>query len=212
MRAPQREREILRRGALGLGQRARLVAEVAHRGLQVERRDVVRRRRDPGLLQRGRDRARGRACGRRTCGTRGPARRAAGRPPRRGRARRSALLPRGGRRSSPARCGRKTRSAAAWIASSREFVPTSSKVCLSREPWKRSIRTRSATSSSRHAIEAAVAEREEVLGREEAEGRADARARDARRRRTPGPHPRSAAARAPRARRAAPAGRRGAPA
>ena len=40
---------------------------------------------------------------------------------------------------------------AAWIASSREFVPTSSKVCLSREPWKRSIRTRSATASSVHA-------------------------------------------------------------
>ena len=30
-------------------------------------------------------------------------------------------------------------------------MPTSSNVCLSREPWKRSIRTRSATSSSRQA-------------------------------------------------------------
>ena len=37
---------------------------------------------------------------------------------------------------------------AAWSASSREFVPISSNVFLSREPWKRSIRIRSATSSS----------------------------------------------------------------
>ena len=48
------------------------------------------------------------------------------------------------------RCGRKTRSIAACTASSREFVPMSSKVYLSCEPWKRSIRTRSATASSRH--------------------------------------------------------------
>ena len=40
------------------------------------------------------------------------------------------------------------RRTAAWIASSREFVPMSSNVFLSREPWKRSIRIRSATSSS----------------------------------------------------------------
>ena len=38
---------------------------------------------------------------------------------------------------------------AAWISSRREFIPTSSNTRLSREPWNRSMRTRSATSRSR---------------------------------------------------------------
>ena len=54
-----------------------------------------------------------------------------------------------GPRSRPARAGRSTRMIAAWISSSREFMPTCSNDRLSREPWNRSMRTRSATSRSR---------------------------------------------------------------
>src|SRR5579862_1432049 len=46
---PQRQGEVLRRRLLGNGQRARLVAEVAQSRLEMERRRVVRRRRDPRL-------------------------------------------------------------------------------------------------------------------------------------------------------------------
>ena len=51
--------------------------------------------------------------------------------------------------AQPSRCGSCTRRIAACSSSSRELWPTSSNVCLSREPWKRSIRTRSATAASR---------------------------------------------------------------
>src|SRR4029079_10914234 len=50
--APHRRGEVLRRGPLGLRKRARLVAEIRHRRLEVERRHVVRGGRDPCLFER----------------------------------------------------------------------------------------------------------------------------------------------------------------
>ena len=58
---------------------------------------------------------------------------------------------------------------AAWISSSREFIPTSSNTRLSREPWNRSMRTRSATSRSREQDHPGVAHRGQVLAGEERE-------------------------------------------
>ena len=109
--SPHRESEILSRGALGLGQRAFRDSEVAHRGLQMGRRRVVRGARDPRLAERLRDL--------------GPARRAddvqvvdvarlvqrAVRPARRARAPRIARRPHAVRRSSPrAAAGRRAAS------------------------------------------------------------------------------------------------------
>ena len=124
-------------------------AEVAHRRLQVERRDVVGGARDPRLAPALRRSRRDGSSARRTCGTRGRARRQAARRGRRARAPRSVAAASRRAAFQPVSCGRKTRSIAACTASRREFVPMSSNVFLSREPWKRSMRTRSATSSSR---------------------------------------------------------------
>ena len=91
------------------------------------------------------------ASARRTCGRRGRARRPGSRRPRRARARRSGPHPRGGPRSSRrAAAGRPAapRPGSRRAASSCRRARTS---VLSSEPWKRSIRTRSATSSSRQA-------------------------------------------------------------
>ena len=61
-RRPERHGEVLERGALGLGQRAWLVAEEAHGRLEMQRRDVVRRRADACLDEsRANPVARGRA-------------------------------------------------------------------------------------------------------------------------------------------------------
>ena len=160
------------------GSEPRLLAQVAQRGLEMERRHVVRGRGDLALGERGRDPvAIGRADDVHVVDVAG-ARRPAARQRRRGRARRSAPRPRAATRSSRRGAGARSRRNAACIASSREFVPISSNVCLSREPWKRSIRSRSASRVVGAGDEAAVAEREQVLGREEAEGRADAGGRD----------------------------------
>ena len=76
------------------------------------------------------------------------------------------------------------RSSAACISSRRELWPTSSNVSLSRDPWKRSIRTRSSSSSSLVDDRAAVAERAEVLatGRTRTSRSCRARRRGGRRR------------------------------
>ena len=98
-----------------------------------------------------------------------------------GRARRSARPPRAARPSSRrARGGRcaAPRPAPRRAASCSRCTRTSS---CAFEPWKRSIRIRSASSSSLHCDQAAVAEPEQVLGRVEAEGRGDPGARDLRR-------------------------------
>src|SRR6266516_476553 len=49
---PDRHGEVLAREALGLGVRPLVIAEVAQRRLEVERRQVVGRASDPGFLQR----------------------------------------------------------------------------------------------------------------------------------------------------------------
>ena len=54
--APHRQREVVRRRPLGLGQRAGLVTEIAEGGLQVQRGHVVGRGGDAGVLQRRCDR------------------------------------------------------------------------------------------------------------------------------------------------------------
>ena len=61
-RRPERHGEVLLRDALGLGQRAGLVAEEAQRRLEMQRRDVIGRGADPGFDERLADAvARGRA-------------------------------------------------------------------------------------------------------------------------------------------------------
>ena len=183
------------------------------RGLEMERRHVVGGAGDLGAASAPRRCGRARASGRRTCGRRARPRRCGSsqtspRPSVRVRWR----PPRAVAWFQPSSCGRKSRSAAACSSSSRELKPIRSKSFLSREPWKRSIRTRSPSSVVGGGDEAAVAEREQVLGREEAEGRGDARWSRCPRRRRPARRPRRSGGRARRARRAAPAGRTGAPA
>ena len=89
-----------------------------------------------------------RACARRTCGTRGPARPAGARKARPGRARRSARPPPGEPRSSRRRGRGRGGGRRPGSRRGGSCIPTASKRSLSREPWKRSRRTRSASSAS----------------------------------------------------------------
>ena len=109
------------RGALGLRERARLVAEVGEGRLEVERRRVVGSRADLGVAKSVEEPVALLACGRRTCGTRGPARPRAAHRAREGPARDSGPRPHAGAGSSGRAPAGRARSAAAWISSSREL-------------------------------------------------------------------------------------------